>query len=141
MKVFRSKYGGVLAVVLAVAAVYALLTLLFGITCPIKYVLGISCPGCGMTRACLHALKLDFPAAFAYHPLWVMMPPLAVACAILYKRRKRRAMRLCLGIAALALCVAYAWRLAAGNSEIVVFAPQNGLIGRAVRAVFGGTPG
>ena len=38
--------------VLAVALFYGALQLA-GITCPIKYITGISCPGCGMTRAWL----------------------------------------------------------------------------------------
>ena len=38
--------------------------------CPFFYVLGIRCPGCGMTRALLSLLHLDFKAAFYYHPLF-----------------------------------------------------------------------
>ena len=38
--------------------------------CPVKYFLGIACPGCGMTRAWLAVLRLDFATAFAYHPLF-----------------------------------------------------------------------
>ena len=42
--------------------------------CPIKYLLGIACPGCGMTRACLAVLRLDFATAFSYHPLFLFGP-------------------------------------------------------------------
>lgn len=43
--------------------------------CPIRWLFGIPCPGCGLTRACLSALQLDFPAAFTYHPLfWLILP-------------------------------------------------------------------
>lgn len=38
--------------------------------CPFFYVLGIHCPGCGMTRALLSLLHLDITAAFYYHPLF-----------------------------------------------------------------------
>lgn len=38
--------------------------------CPFKYFLGIPCLGCGMTRALLACLKLDFVTAFYYHPLF-----------------------------------------------------------------------
>ena len=48
--------------------VYGVLTIL-GIGCPIKYLTGISCAGCGMTRAWRCVLKLDFARAFSYHPL------------------------------------------------------------------------
>ncbi len=37
--------------------------------CPILYYTGIPCPGCGMTRALLRLLILDFAGAAAYHPL------------------------------------------------------------------------
>lgn len=40
--------------------------------CPIKYFLGIACPGCGMTRAWLAVARLDFSTAFAYHPLFLL---------------------------------------------------------------------
>ena len=53
---------------------YALLLRLIGITCPIRHLLGIPCPGCGITRALISALLLDFGGAFAYHPLWIMTP-------------------------------------------------------------------
>ena len=53
-----------------------------GIGCPIKFVTGISCLGCGMTRAWLSLLKLDFAAAFYYHPLYAV-PPLAILVYLL----------------------------------------------------------
>lgn len=41
-----------------------------GITCPIKYITGISCAGCGMTRAWIALLHFDINTAFMYHPLF-----------------------------------------------------------------------
>ncbi|MGN1456559.1 MAG: DUF2752 domain-containing protein [Acutalibacteraceae bacterium] len=38
--------------------------------CPVKAIIGISCPGCGMTRALKSALCLNFYQAFNYHPLF-----------------------------------------------------------------------
>lgn len=58
--------GGMLAYV---ALIYWL-----PITCPILFVTGIPCPGCGLTRAWLAALRLDFAAAFAYHPMFWAIP-------------------------------------------------------------------
>jgi hypothetical protein len=34
------------------------------------------CPGCGMTRACQHALHFDFASAWHYNPRWVIVLPL-----------------------------------------------------------------
>jgi len=48
--------------------------------CPFRFLLGISCPGCGMKSALLALLRLDFSAAFYYHPLW----PLVVLVVVYY---------------------------------------------------------
>lgn len=47
---------------------------LLDIGCVFRLMTGIPCPGCGMTRAWLAALRLDFTAAFAYHPLFWVVP-------------------------------------------------------------------
>ena len=39
---------------------------------------GVPCPGCGMTRATLAALRLDFQEAFRMHPMFWAMPLLGV---------------------------------------------------------------
>ena len=46
---------------------------LFG--CTYKKLLGIPCPGCGMTRAWLCLLKGDIVNAFRWHPLFAVFPP------------------------------------------------------------------
>ena len=64
----------------ALAVILALLSLAFDSACPTYAIFGICCPFCGMTRAHLAALRLDFAAAFAYHPaffagvpfLWIL---------------------------------------------------------------------
>lgn len=38
--------------------------------CPFWMMLHIQCPGCGMTRAILSAIRLDFYNAFRYHSLF-----------------------------------------------------------------------
>jgi hypothetical protein len=62
----------------------------FLVGCPIRWMTHLPCPGCGMTRACLAAFRLDFTDAFRYHPLFPMIF-LAVcglaAFAIRYKIR------------------------------------------------------
>jgi hypothetical protein len=56
---------GILAVV---SVLFTLLSWAFDSACPTYAIFGICCPFCGMTRAHLAALRLDFAAAFAYHP-------------------------------------------------------------------------
>ena len=41
--------------------------------CPFKLFLHVECPGCGMTRAMISVLKLDFRQAFTYHPLFLIV--------------------------------------------------------------------
>ena len=53
--------------------------------CLIRHVTGIPCPGCGLSRAWLSALRLDLPAAFRYHPMFWCIPVL-----ILYYLRDGR---------------------------------------------------
>lgn len=55
-----------------------------GITCPIKYITGISCAGCGMTRAWIALLHFDVNTAFIYHPLF-FLPPVALIIFLLRK--------------------------------------------------------
>lgn len=57
---------------LAMAALCALIGVIVG--CPLKRIFGVPCPGCGITRACLSALKPDLAAAFRWHPLWFLVP-------------------------------------------------------------------
>ncbi len=55
---------------IAVVAAWRLL----GWPCVFTAVLGIPCPGCGMTRALLAALRLDLAAAFSLHPMFWSLP-------------------------------------------------------------------
>lgn len=72
---------GVLTLCLALGAT-ALALYLLDLGCVFKGITGLSCPGCGMTRAWLAALRLDLAAAVAYHPLfWTVPIALLLACA------------------------------------------------------------
>jgi hypothetical protein len=51
------------------------LYLLTGENCLFRALFHIECPFCGMTRAHLAALRLDFAAAFGYHPLFFLGVP------------------------------------------------------------------
>ena len=51
---------------------------LLDLPCVYLHFLHIPCPGCGMTRACLRALQLDFAGAFSSHPMFWSIPVLFV---------------------------------------------------------------
>ena len=70
---------------LAAVALFYIVIESLGVTCPILFLTGISCAGCGMSRAWLSLLRLDLAGAFAFHPLfWLPVP----AAALLLLRRK-----------------------------------------------------
>ncbi len=103
-----------------------------GITCPIKYVTGISCPGCGLSRAWFHAVTLDLAGAFAYHPLFWLVPFAVMAFAL---EKRSRACRIAFyAIVAVAIIV-YAVRMLDTSDAIVVFAPENGVIPRLLQSL------
>ena len=58
--------------------VYVAFITLTGIGCPIWFSTGISCPGCGMSRAVLLMLSGHFRAAFRMHPLVYAVLPAGV---------------------------------------------------------------
>ena len=51
---------------------------LFRWPCVIRTIIGIPCPGCGLSRAWLAALRLELSAAFSYHPLFWTVPLLGL---------------------------------------------------------------
>lgn len=116
------------AALAAIALFYAALESM-GITCPIRYVTGISCPGCGMSRAWLSLLRLDWAGAFAFHPLF-WTPPLAAALLFFRRRIPERLFRLGMGIMGALFVGVYFLRLFAPEDTVVVFRPSQGLIGR-----------
>lgn len=61
---------------LAVVILALGLALLLDRGCLARRLTGIPCPGCGLSRAWLAALRLDFRGAFAYHPMFWSIPAL-----------------------------------------------------------------
>lgn len=120
-------------VLLMVCAAYYLVTWFTG--CPVRYFFGVSCPGCGMTRAWLHLLRLDFSGAFHCHPLFWTAP--FIAAAFLFDDRIHPKIFRWLAIAAAALFIAvYTVRLIWFPGDIVVWEPENGMIRRTLRILF-----
>lgn len=117
---------------LAIAVLY-LVFHITGIGCPIKFITGISCPGCGMTRAIWSLVSLSFGQAFYYHPLW----PLTFAWPVAFFFRKRlgKAYKAICVIFVVAFLLTYVIRFFTGPDEVVSFDPVNGAIGRAVRFI------
>lgn len=112
----------------AVALLYGGMFLL-GITCPIKFLTGVSCAGCGMTRAWLSLLRLDVRSAFIYHPLF-WAPPVAVWVLLCRNKMSKTWLRLILFTMAVLFVIVYLYRMISG-SAIVVFEPENNIVFKA----------
>ena len=54
---------------LTVLLLYILVLNLFEIGCPLRYLFGVSCPGCGGSRAIMALFRWDIEGYFYYHPL------------------------------------------------------------------------
>lgn len=100
-----------------------------GITCPIKYITGISCAGCGMTRAWIALLHFDVNTAFIYHPLF-FLPPVALIIFLLRKKLNKKLYYTLFAIILIAFIIVYIYRLFNCHDGIVVFEPQNNIIHR-----------
>ena len=60
-------------IVFFIAVFILILSFLSIYVCPFYYVTGVSCPSCGMSRAFLSVLSLDFKSSFHYHALWPLV--------------------------------------------------------------------
>ena len=122
----------------AIAAIIVFYLILewFGITCPILYVTGVSCAGCGMSRAWLSLLRLDLAAAFSYHPLFWLPVPAAVL-VLLRRRMPERVYRWGLIVVCVLFLAVYLYRQIFLEDPVVVFRPDQSLAARAIRRLFG----
>lgn len=77
-KILREDIYGVRGVIIALALYFLFFRYILRSICPVVLVTGFPCPGCGMTRAWLQALRLDFAGAFRWHPLFWTLPLLVL---------------------------------------------------------------
>ncbi len=118
----------------AVAAVIVLF-LLSDVECPIKSFTGVSCAGCGMTRACLSAARLDFAAAFEYHPLWVALPLVAVLLVFFKVKKMNKSFYATIFIMAALMIAVYVYRLCFMDSDVVTWQPKSGKLYRLIKKI------
>lgn len=128
----RVSVGKLLLILLA-----AVVGLVFFYHCPFRYFFGISCPGCGMTRALLAAVFSDFETAFSYHPLFPMLIPVGVYI-VLYvffgMRVPSRRQNTYLILIAVVMILVYVLRLIGGD-PVVTPDLQAGLLAQILRKI------
>ena len=119
---------------ITVIAAAVILILLLTVKCPIRFLTGISCPVCGMTRACVSALKLNFKLAFSYHPLWVTVPFVFLYFYFAELLPKKLSKFILYGFITLFLSV-YFWRLFLLNDPVIVPDLSEGIAAKIVTAI------
>lgn len=120
----------------AVTAVVVLYTAmeLIGITCPIKFITGISCAGCGMSRAWMAFLQLDIAKAFEYHPLFWLVP-IAVIVLLCKSKINIKIYKIIIFTIIIMFAIVYIFRLIWSSDDVVVFEPQNNILFRIIRII------
>lgn len=119
----NDRISKILSLVLAIAV---LVIFYYLVGCPIRWISGITCPSCGMTRAAISLLKFDFASAFNYHPLIFILPIIAIIyCIRNHLTKKTQTIFLFIFIAL--FFIVYILRLFAG-SEIVYIDFKSGII-------------
>ena len=112
---------------LLIAVAVALVSLMGG--CPIRRFWGISCSGCGMTRACAALLRLDF----------VLIPGLlyVVFREFLPFSRNRKAEMALLVAFLFALVAVYCYRMLISHASVLETDYSNSVFYRIVSAIKG----
>lgn len=77
---------GILLLIGVLYAVWCNLTGI-GIPCLFNLLLGLKCPGCGMTRAAVAMTHLDIAGAFSYNKLSVTVVPLLIVILLIQEYR------------------------------------------------------
>ena len=130
LRLYKNEIGAVLAVTCLYTFFY-----IVGIGCPIKYVTGISCIGCGMTRAWFSVLKLNLGQAFCYHPAF-LTPLIALVIFTNKKKMSKSIYYTSIWVIVIILLSVYLFRMFDPVDDIVVCDIKNGLIYKCLHAIF-----
>jgi len=101
-----------------------------GIGCPIRYMTGIPCPGCGMSRACVSLILLDFEQALRYHPMVYAMPIFVVL--YIWARHKGKSGNAILWIACALFIITYLIRILIFKDAVLEIDIRDGRIWRTI---------
>ena len=117
--------------IIAVIIYLLIMQYIFGTLCPITYLFGISCPGCGLTRAGIAFCKGDINTAWENNPAifsWIIVIIFWFYQRYLLKKTQKGISFLLIGTSTITLFV-YFYRLYNGTLPIVF---QDSLINKII---------
>lgn len=132
MKLFSNKRVQELVKLFFYIILYCIILNILNISCPIKFLTGVSCAGCGMTRAFMSLLQGHIKEAFTYHPLFFTVPIFVVVYLIKDKIPKK-IFNLIVAIYIVAFITCYIIRLLNPNDMVVVFKPSQSIFYRLIK--------
>ena len=106
-----------------------------GIGCPIKFLTGISCMGCGMTRSYYALLSLNFKDAIYYHPLF-FIPPIILLLILFKKHIPEKFFKTLIFISVTLFVITYFYRLFFMDTPIVVCHIKSGFIYKFIYKIY-----
>lgn len=114
------------------------LTLIYVLTdtnCMFEAVLGIPCPGCGLTRATLAFLQLDFAKAFQFHPLFLLAyADIALISYTMITGKQSKAAQIFLIVSMVLFLGVYVYRMLTLYPDVAPMKPNpNSLLNRLMR--------
>ncbi|MDO5518147.1 MAG: DUF2752 domain-containing protein [Clostridium sp.] len=107
---------------------------IIGIGCPIKFLTGVSCAGCGMTRAWICLLNLDVKGALYYHPL-VILPGIYLVMFLLRNKIQKCVFRDAILIGIFLFVATYIFRIL-NPDDVVNIDIENGFIYKIFRIIY-----
>lgn len=108
-----------------ILSIIILVVFYYSVGCPIRWMTGVSCPSCGMTRAAMALLRFDFTAAYNYHPLIFILPIVAIVY-FFRKRLSKKAQTFFFVLFIALMLIVYILRMLSG-SEIVFINFESGI--------------
>jgi len=112
-----------LAFVILISAIYYYITnRIFGYVCPSEIIIGLPCPGCGLTRAALLLLKGDLMGSLRMNPMLLFIP---VYFILVICKKKAAADNYMIAVIMLSFIV-FGWRVFHSfGTEPLVYNPNN----------------
>lgn len=83
-------------------------------TCPLVWLTGFPCPACGLTRAGIRLLHLDFKGAWEMHPFIYVVgicPAVFAWNRYIFKRKVGNILKSALILVIVAMIIYYIWRM------------------------------